>query len=402
MNRNLKIPLIFLILLASACFDERDITSVQSESFMKYYNNFPVFTGADVKQTSGAGYALVGTVENTDGTTSICLIRTDEFGNLLDTARYYGRGLNAKAYCLQVLSDGDYAILGSSVDQTSLKREVLFMRTNSVGNIKWTKRIAISGTHVEAKHFEVDNSGSFIMTGYAENSVTSSDKQVLVAALDKDGNPLFWSPKKFGAAKDDEGQHLQILGDGSYVITGTTWSYPSGTLISHAFIMKVNTSGGSPGFFPIAATDNEKGNCIRVLDDSHFLVTGTVGSSSSIQGSDIMLKRVSLIDFELTSEWSKVFGGTGNDYGQSLLTENGAVQILATTATTGVNSAISLIITDSQGNNPKNTTFGLGTQLSASSLAGTSEGGFIISGTNKLTDNSISFTLIKTRADGSM
>jgi len=138
------------------------------------------------------------------------------------------------------------------------------------------------------------------------------------------------------------------------------------------------------------------------LDDSHFLVTGTVGSSSSIQGSDIMLKRVSLIDFELTSEWSKVFGGTGNDYGQSLLTENGAVQILATTATTGVNSAISLIITDSQGNNPKYTTFGLGTQLSASSLAGTSEGGFIISGTNKLTDNSISFTLIKTRADGSM
>ncbi len=401
MNRNLKIPFFLLFLLASACFDEKDITSVQSESFMKYYNNYPVFTGADAKQTSGQGYALIGTVENTDGTTSICLIRTDEYGNLLDSARYYGRGMNAKAYCLQVLSNGDLAMLGSSVNATSSKREVFFILTNSAGNIKWTKTIASTGTNLEAKHFEVDLNGSFIMTGYAEYSATNSDKQILVAALNENGDPLFWSPRKFGVdSKNDEGQHLQIISDGSYVITGTTWNDPSN--ISHAFIMKVNTSGGSPGFFTLSSSINETGNCIRAVDDNHFLVVGTVGSSSSVTGTDIMLKRVSLIDFVLTSQWEKTFGGAGNDFGHCLLTENGAIQILATTATTGINSAISLIVTDSQGNNPKYRTFGLGTQLSASSLENAPEGGFIISGTNKLSDNSISFTLIKTRSDGSM
>jgi hypothetical protein len=409
MSRNLILLFFFLFFLASACFDEKDITSVQSESFMKYYNNYPVFTGADVKQTSGRGYALIGTVENTDGTTSICLIRTDEYGNLLDSARYYGRGMNAKAYSLQVLSDGDLAILGSSVNQTSGKREVLFIRTDSGGDIEWTRTIAGTGLNVEAKHFKVDDLGSFIMTGYAENSIASSDKQVLVAALDKDGNPLFWSPKKYGAEKDDEGRHLQILSDGSYVITGTTRSYPSGTAYSRAFIMKVNTSGGSPGFFPVVqqnpdetVKENETGSGIRVVDDNHFLVVGTVGSSSSVTGTDIMLKLVSLVDFELNIQWQKTFGGAGNDSGQCLLTENGEIQILGTTTTSGINTAISLIITDSQGNNPKYSIFGLGTQLSASSLEYTSEGGFIISGTNKLFNNSISFTLIKTRADGSM
>ncbi|MBN1789683.1 MAG: hypothetical protein JW830_04240 [Bacteroidales bacterium] len=401
MNRNLKIPFFLLFLLASACFDEKDITSVQSESFLKYYNNYPVFTGADAKQTSGLGYALIGTVENTDGTTSICLIRTDEYGNLLDSARYFGRGRNAKAYCLQVLSDGDLAIMGSSLNQTSGKREVLFIRTNSAGDIEWTRTIASTGLNMEAKHFEVDDFGSFIMTGYTENSLPYTDKQVVVAALDKDGNPLFWSPRRMGInAKDDEGNHLQILSDGSYVITGTTWSDPSG--ISHPFIMKVNTSGGSPGIFALASTQNETGNCIRALDDNHFLVVGTVGSSSSVTGTDIMLQHVSLVDFALTSEWEKTFGSTGNDFGHCLLTENGEIQILGTTTTSGINTAISLIITDSQGNNPQYRTFGLGTQLSASSLENTTEGGFIISGTNKLSDNSISFTLIKTRSDGSM
>lgn len=403
MNRNLKIPLLSFILVASACFDQKDVTSVQSESFIKYYNNYPVFTGADVKQTPSSGYALLGTVEIPDGTTQICLIRTNEYGNLIDSARYYGQGINARAYCLQILSDGGFAILGSSESQTTGMLEILFIRTDKNGNPIWTSSIENpKGGNMEARHFVVNNQGSYIMTGYAQSSNLNNNKEILIAALDEDGNPLFWSPSITPSVKDDEGRYIQILDDNYYVIAGTTKTYPLGTLYSHSFVMMANSSGIPPGILVLDATSDEEANCIRIIDDTNFLIIGTAKNTAKGTGTDIVLQKVSRSGVNLSQEWERTFGGTGNDYGQCILAENGSIQILATTATTGNNSAISLIFTDMEGNNPKYSTFGLGTQLSGTSFEKTSDEGYIISGTNELSDNSISFALIKTRADGSL
>ena len=46
MKKNLLIPA-FLLFTVFSC-DKEDITSVQSESFVKYYTNYPEFTAADV------------------------------------------------------------------------------------------------------------------------------------------------------------------------------------------------------------------------------------------------------------------------------------------------------------------------------------------------------------------
>jgi hypothetical protein len=395
MKSYLNISFILLGLLASACFDEKDITSLQSESFVKYFNNYTIFSATDVKQVNGQGYALLGTVENSIGITQICLIRTNEYGNTVDSARYYGKEISAKAYCLQVLPDGGFAILGSGKNPVTSKLQVYFIRTNEVGDTLWTKNISSPG-NVEAKYFEVNSQGSFIMTGYAEKSDVESQKQVWIGALDKDGNSLYWSPKMYGAAKDDEGRHLQILEDGSFIITGTTKSYPTGTLYSHAFILKATATGGATIFSPLQSSADEEGNCIRAIDNENFLVIGT---SSSTTSDSIILKQVNLVDYNLQTQWEKKYKGV---YGQSLITEGSSIYLLGTTATGGTFTAISLIITDSNGNNPKYSTFGLGSQLSGSSFEKTSDNGFIISGTNKHSENSKSATLIKTRANGSL
>ena len=399
-----RIILLFTALFASSCFDENDIGSDQSQSFIKFYNTYPVFTAADVKQINGNGYALLGTITTSTDNTQICLIRTDEFGNSIDSARYYGQNVDGKAYCLQVLSDGGFGILGSMKNQITGRREILLIKTDAQGNPIWTKIIGSTG-NIEAKNFKIDAAGSFIMTGYAESSATSTDKQVLVAVVDKDSNSPVWSPRKYGvegSGKDDEGKHIEILADGNYIITGTTRSYPPGTTISHAFVMIVNTSGGSPGFFPIASNADEEGNCIRVIDDNHFLVLGTVKSASPDSANTIMLKKISLVEFVLNTEWKKTFGSTGNDFGQYLLFDSKSIYLLGTWATASNNTAVSLIITDSSGNNARYSYFGLGTQLSGCTFHRTTDNGFIISATNKHSDNSTSFTLIKTLPDGSL
>jgi hypothetical protein len=401
MKRTLYIPLILLLLVASSCFDETDITSVQAESFIKYFNPYPVFTAADAKPVA-QGYALLGTVENSLGISRICLIRTDEYGNTIDTARYYGEYDVARAYCLQVLSDGGFAILGSVKDPATAKFVVYFIRTDELGNPIWTRKIPGAG-NVEALHFEVNAQETFIMTGYAEKSSSVSEKQIWIGALDKDGNQPFWSPKMYGADKDDEGRHLQILNDGSFVITGVTKNDPANAGFNRAFIIKANSTGGAPGIYYLPSDGEEEGNCIRVIDNEHFLISGTVKKTSSSTGSDIMLKRISLINFVLTTQWDKPVELDGNDVGQSLITDGNSIYILGTNSTTAENTAISFVITDSEGNSPRYSFFGLGSQLSGSSFERTSfDNGFIISGTNKHSENSISASLIKIRADGSL
>ncbi len=131
MNRTLFI-LIWLVLLASC--DKMDISPAQADSFIKFYNTFPVFTGSDVKEIPGRGYVILGTVtSNTEGK-QICLIRTDLYGNSVDTARYYGGQLDQEACHIEVLSDHGFAILGQTIDASN-KKAVLFIRTDSVGNV---------------------------------------------------------------------------------------------------------------------------------------------------------------------------------------------------------------------------------------------------------------------------
>jgi hypothetical protein len=207
----------------------------------------------------------------------------------------------------------------------------------------------------------------------------------------------------YGADRDDEGRHLQMLGDGSFVITGVSKNDPANVGSNRAFIMKATSTGGAPGIYYLPSDGEEEGNCIRVIDNEHYLISGTVKKPSSATGSDIMLKKVSLISFVLTTQWDQPVELAGNDDGRSLITVGNSIYILGTNSTTAENTAISFVITDSEGNNPRYSFFGLGSQLSGSSFYRTTfDNGFIISGTNKHSENSISAALIKIGADGSL
>lgn len=385
------LPTILLTLIIIAACDRNEISEIQTDSFIKYFNNYPEFSAADTKEITGSGYAILGTVSTSDFATQLCLLRTDEYGNTIDSARLYGRALEDRAYCLQVLEDGGLAILGSSVNQNTGHLEVYFIRTNSVGDILWSRTIAESGD-VEAKHFEVNDEGSFYLTGYYKRGTT--DKQIWLFALAEDGSNLWPNPKTSGGDKDDEGSHLQLLQNGNLIITGYTRSYPSGSLINHAFIMRTDENGALDIFYQIPSMTDEKGNCVRSLSNDNFLILGTAGPAAA---SDIFLKYVTLA--ELKVKWEKTYGTLGADIGRCLLADGNIFYLLGTTSTAGINTAISLITTDGNGNQTALANFGMGSELSGSSFEKTADGGFIISGTNKHSDKSITAALIKTRAN---
>jgi hypothetical protein len=386
---------IWLVLLASC--DKMDISPSQAETFIKFYNTYPVFTGADVKETPNKGYAMIGTVETTTAGKQICLIRTDKYGNSLDTARYYGGQLDDEAHCLQVLSDHGLAILGTTTDPASERKEVYLIRTDSVGNIIWS-RIISNTYNIEANRFVVDDAGSFFMVGYGETTRQGGavNKDIWLFAVNADGTDRWPEQRFIGYNKDDVGNDLQLLSDKRIVITGQT----TNSLGTNAFAMITNNTGLGGSFLQKDTAIFEVGNSIQVINSNSFIIAGTTKNNLSTTGTDVFLKRVTFTPTGLRTDWRRIFEKTGNDAGVYVILAASNLHVLATTSSGGINSTISLITTDLDGNNPAINALGEYSQLSGSSIQQTTDNGFIIAGTNKHSDNDISMALIKLNQQG--
>jgi len=387
---------IWLVLLASC--DKMDISPSQADSFIKFYNTFPVFTGSDVKEIPGRGYVMLGTVSsNTEGR-QICLIRTDLYGNSLDTARYYGTPLDDEAVCIQVLSDHGFAILGQITDASN-KKAAYFLKTDSLGNIEIERTIGGTDPIVEIvpKNMKVDASGSFYIVGYGMSTKGNAplNKNIWLYKLDQQGNPVWDEQRDIGFNNfDDVGNDLQLLSDGRIVITGTT-TYPDD--IMHAFMVRTGERGLGASLFPIASTVDEEATCIQTVDNNTFIISGTTYTSAS--SSEIMMKKVMYSATGLEVVWKNNYVDK-NGAGVCVILDGNNLHLLATTSSTGINTTITLITTDLNGENAVYSEIGEGTQLSASSFEKTADNGFIIAGTNKHSENDQSMALIKLKSGG--
>jgi len=385
------LSILFLLVAVTGC-DNYEITDIQSDSFIKFYNPYPVFKAADAKQTA-TGYVVVGSVETFSMGRQICLLQTDNNGNVVDSARYYGRGFNENAYSLKVLADG-FAILGSSENPVSRKLEVYFIRTDTEGNVIWIRTIG-GNEDIEAYHFETNSEGDFIMAGYGRRPITG-DKQIWLYAISSSGEDFDFSQRFYGGDSDDEGVHLQILSDNRIVVTGYTKSYSGPSNIRNSYILITNSSGGIVTFFPVSNETDETGSSIRFLADGSFLLAGTTGTSD--KGTEIVLRKISIAS-PTPVKWVKTFGTTGNDTGSALIVSNNRYVLLATTAMAEDNTAITIINVDEEGNDAQFFTYGQGSRLSGNNFERTDDNGFVIAGSNVHLEIHSSGVLIKTKPD---
>ena len=396
--------LIFLLLALVAACDKTDITPEQAASFIKFYNTYPVIIGVDVKEIPGVGFAAVGTAESFDAGRQICLIRTDKYGNLVDSVHYYGRSGDDEARCLQVLANGDLAILGTSFNPATSKTEACIIKTDGKGETLLTRYFGGTG-NVDASHFEISSSGSFIMVGSCDTVKSGIPaKDIWLFGLQSNGNLIDnWpNPRKIGGDGDDIGKFLQILEDGRIVITGLTRSYPT-TTNDHAFVIITNSIGGVIFPYWIDSQVDEVGNCIRVLGNNSYLLIGTANTGNAGTGYDAMLKKITMTIPKPSIDIAKTSGLSGNDYGVTAIAETGGFYILSNVMeSTGNYSSAALIKTASDGSNWVYHSYGEGSQMIPGSFIRTYDNGFIMAGTNKHPESNSSLFLIKLKPEGTL
>ncbi|MFI5218551.1 MAG: T9SS type A sorting domain-containing protein [Bacteroidia bacterium] len=298
--------------------------------------------GNFVEQTSDGGYIVTG-YTNYSGYSDVYLIKTDANGNALWSKSIGGAGVSYNfGTSVQQTLDGGYIITGHTNSFSAGPYDVYLIKTNANGDTSWTKTIGGTGSETGLSVMQTTD-GGYIIIGYSDNfSGTLND--IYLVKTDSDGNVL-WA-KTFGGTGNEYGLAVQQTNDGGYMIAGWTNSFGNGN--ENVYLIKTNASGDTLWSKAYnAGVNDSRGYSFRQTNDGGYIITGY--TDSFIGNEDIYLIKT---DVNGDTLWTRTFGGTSYNYGNSVMQTADGGYIIA-----GVSGAFGaglfdfyLIKTDANGN----------------------------------------------------
>jgi len=297
-------------------------------------------TGADwgnsVQQTSDGGYIVAGTTRSFGNGWQVYLVKTNASGDTLWTRTYGGAG-DDWGYSVKQTSDSGYVIAGHT---TSFGNgdQVYLIKTDASGDTLWTRNYGGAGDDYGFSVQQTQDGGYIVAGGY---DYFGSDPQFYLVKTNASGVTL-WT-MTYGGTGGDMGHSVQQTQDGGYIVAGTTASFGN----SYQFyLVKTNAFGDTLWTRTNGRAGGEWGRSIQQTQDGGYIVAGH--STSFGNGLQAYLIKTNATGDTL---WTRVYGGTGDDYGYSVQQTLGGGYIIAGATTSFTNGfQVYLIKTDGNGN----------------------------------------------------
>jgi hypothetical protein len=298
--------------------------------------------GLFVKQTTDGGYIITGNTYsfNSSSGREAYLIKTDSGGNLLWTRNFGDTGKLESGNVVDQTSDGGYIIAGSA-ELGFGNFHALLIKTDANGDTLWTKIIQAPDDSYANSVLET-NDGSYIIGGQTYNATNSTDIHLI--KTDASGNPI-WK-KIYGGSHADQGGYMKQTFDGNYIIAGATSSFGSG-FNTNFLLIKTDSSGNILWTKTFGSLNTDFGYDVQVTTDGGFIIAGISNFGSSTD-------KVYLVKTDVNGDtlWTKNYGGVNADGAYSIRqTTDGGYIIAGRTKSSGQgNSDVYLLKTDSLGN----------------------------------------------------
>jgi hypothetical protein len=201
--------------------------------------------------------------------------------------------------------------------------------------------------------------------------------------------------RTFGGADFDAFKSIQQTTDGGYIIGGETWSYGAG--LSDAWLIKINSNGNEEWNQTFGGSAQDYANSILQTTDGGYIIGGETWSYGAGLSDAWLIK----INSNGNEEWNQTFGGSAQDYANSILQTTDGGYIIAGRTESNDEGDVWLIKTDSEGNEEWNKTFGGSDSDRGRSVQQTADGGYIVAGyTQSFGNGSFDAWLIKTDSQG--
>ena len=282
--------------------------------YKNYATTAGTIEGKSVVATADGGYIITGTLNPGAPTSDVLLLKTDSNGNFSWSKTYGGLMDESGAEVKQTL-DGGYVIVGSTRSFGTNFDDIYVVKTDSNGNLQWSKDIADSPTdYVDYGKSIIQNAdSSYTVCGMMANSVTSSDATLV--KLSKNGS-LVWV-KSYGETGNDEGNSVISTSDGGYAVVGY-FTNSSGDW--DVLLVKTNSTGSLQWNITYGGSGYETGRSVIQMPNGNYVVAGGTNSFGNGAGEFYLTQ----FDPNQIFLWTKTFGGVNFDdcFAMSMLNNN--------------------------------------------------------------------------------
>jgi hypothetical protein len=346
---------------------------VPNNTFMQALGGSASDIGEAITQTSDGGYIVSGeTATYGAGGNDMFIAKYDASG-LLSWSKTLGGTGDEYGYGVAQTKDGGYVVTGGTSSYGAGGSDAFIAKYTTTGSLTWIRTWGGTGTDVAYGITQTADTG-FAIVGKTD-SFGAGSTDSFVAKYDSAGT-LTWS-RTWGGTGADAGNGIIQNSTGRIVITGQTASYGSGA--NDAFVVQYDETGNVAWNKTWGGSSDDMGQSITQTSDGGYAVTGK-SSSGGAGGYDAFISKY---DANGTLSWAKKWGGTGNDYGKSVVqtTDGGyavAGQTFSFSDTTNGDGFLAKF--DSSGGLTWSKSFGSTNVEQINALMQTSDNGFAMTG----------------------
>jgi hypothetical protein len=269
-----------------------------TRSYGDIFNNY----GIDVKPVSGGGYILVGTKSSSAITNYAFAMRINSTGGIVWQKVYAGGGIE-EIQGVETTYDGGFLIYGVSGTYGIPGAHVI--KTFSNGTIQWRK--VFGGTHGASRcAIKEIPLGGYILTTRINDSLNTIVHDVLVTRLNPSGDTI-WT-LTYGGAQGDEPYDVDVCADGSFIVSGRTYSYGAGG--TDIFLSKISAGGQLVWTKTYGGTGMEMSFDADQTSDGGYIISGWT-DSYGFGYTDALLIRT---DTNGDTLWTSVSGTSGGNF----------------------------------------------------------------------------------------
>lgn len=218
--------------------------------------------GISAQQTTDGGYILCGAYSGVSDDT-LTMIKTDQNGNEIWNKRYSGTVDRDVGQFVQQTSDGGFLAVGFT--GPSFNEHIYMVKTDFSGNKEWSQVHESNGREYAVGVRETVD-GGYILVGQTNNTPTGSTN-MLLTKTDSSGD-ILWS-KTFGTSSDEIGRSIYITDDNGFIILGYE-DFAGGNL----YLVKTDFLGNEEWSKYYGETGWDTGHSVQQTSDGGYILAG--------------------------------------------------------------------------------------------------------------------------------
>ena len=402
---NCNKPVLTVILFVSMIISSPSVFA-SSLMWSNTYGGSGMDISVALVQTSDGGYAMAGlTYSDTDGDSDALLIKTNEYGEM-QWNKTIGGPDNYSAYSLIQTNDGGFAFVGTNASYYSgyipigtmpegAWSFIWLVKIDQIGNIEWSQTFDFESGYYYGSSLIQTTDGGYALSGHFFYD-NQEDADIILIKTDSLGN-MEWTKSYGSSGGESDPSGLIQTSDGGFAFVCKR--FPIGEVYVDAWFLKTDEFGTMQWNQTFGGARMDYPTSLIELSDGKFVLAGCT-DSYGYGGYDFWLIKT---DNFGNLEWDLMYGTPNMDTNPDLVqTLDGGFALAGYTDHDSFADFL-LIKTDNQGSMEWNQTIPGQAVLGLPSLVQTFDGGYALSGSKgSFESEDWDFWLIKTDEMGNI